>query len=85
MARREIDLVAAWSVDRLVRSPQDLVGVLGELLGKRVGLSLYQQGIDTTTPASKAMYQMLGVLAECERAQACQCRPGTREGGGHSA
>lgn len=68
VARREIDLVAAWSVDRLGRSLQDLVAVLGDLHGKRVDLYLHQQGIDTTTPSGKAMFQMLGVFAEFERA-----------------
>jgi DNA invertase Pin-like site-specific DNA recombinase len=38
VARREIDLVAAWSVDRLGRSLQDLIGTLGELHAKRVDL-----------------------------------------------
>ena len=31
IVRRRIDIVAAWSVDRLGRSLQDLVGFLGEL------------------------------------------------------
>jgi DNA invertase Pin-like site-specific DNA recombinase len=68
IARREFDLVAAWSVDRLGRSLQDLVGFLGELHGKRIDLYLHQQGIDTTTPAGKAMFQMWAVFAEFERA-----------------
>ena len=68
VARRDFDLVAAWSVDRLGRSLQDLVGTLGELQAKGVGLYLHQQGIDTTTPAGKALFQMLGVFAEFERA-----------------
>ena len=68
IARREIDLVAAWSVDRLGRSLQDLVGFLNELQAKRVDLYLHQQGLDTTTPAGKAMFQMIGVFAEFERA-----------------
>lgn len=66
--RKECDIVAAWSVDRLGRSLQDLVGFLGELQAKGVHLFLYQQGIDTTTPAGKAMFQMMGVFAEFERA-----------------
>lgn len=68
VARREADLVAAWSVDRLGRSLQDLVGFLGELHAKGVDLYLHQQGIDTTTPAGKALFQMMGVFAEFERA-----------------
>src|SRR4029077_18507678 len=49
VARREFDLVAAWSVDRIGRSLVDLVGTLQELHSKRVDLYLHQQGIDTTT------------------------------------
>ena len=65
--RRHFDVVMAWSVDRLGRSLQDLVGFLNDLHGMKVDLFLHQQGIDTTTPAGKAMFQMLGVFAEFER------------------
>jgi DNA invertase Pin-like site-specific DNA recombinase len=68
IARREFDQVAAWSVDRLGRSLQELVALLGELHAKGVDLYLHQQGLDTSTPAGKAMFQMLGVFAEFERA-----------------
>ncbi len=34
----------------------------------KIDLYLHQQGIDTTTPAGKAMFQMRGVFAEFERA-----------------
>ena len=68
VARRDCDLVAAWSVDRLGRSLQHLLGVLGELQAKGVDLYLHQQGLDTSTPAGKALFQMLGVFAEFERA-----------------
>ncbi len=61
-------MVMAWSVDRLGRSLQDLVGFLSELHAAGVDLFLHQQGIDTTTPAGKAMFQMMGVFAEFERA-----------------
>ena len=66
--RREFDVVAAWSVDRLGRSLLDLLTFLGELHAKGVDLYLHQQGIDTTTPGGKAMFQMMGVFAEFERA-----------------
>ena len=66
--RREFDVVMAWSVDRLGRSLQNLVGFLGELHAAGVDLYLHQQGIDTTTPAGKALFQMMGVFAEFERA-----------------
>lgn len=67
VTRREVDMVAAWSVDRLGRSLQDLVGFLGEIHGAGVDLYLHQQGLDTSTPAGRAMFQMLGVFAEFER------------------
>jgi DNA invertase Pin-like site-specific DNA recombinase len=67
-ARRRFDVVMAWSVDRLGRSLQDLVGFLSELHALGIDLFLHQQGIDTTTPAGKAMFQMMGVFAEFERA-----------------
>ena len=66
--RREIDVVMAWSVDRLGRSLQDLVAFLSELQASNVDLYLDRQGIDTTTPAGKALFQMMGVFAEFERA-----------------
>jgi DNA invertase Pin-like site-specific DNA recombinase len=65
--RRKFDVVMSWSVDRLGRSLQDLVGFLSELHSVGVDLYLHQQGIDTTTPAGKAMFQMMGVFAEFER------------------
>jgi DNA invertase Pin-like site-specific DNA recombinase len=65
--RREFDIIAAWSVDRLGRSLQHLVVFLDEIHGKRIDLYLHQQGIDTTTPAGKALFQMCGVFAEFER------------------
>jgi DNA invertase Pin-like site-specific DNA recombinase len=66
-ARRKFDLVMAWSVDRLGRSLQDLVAFLSELRALKIDLFLHQQGLDTTTPAGKALFQMLGVFAEFER------------------
>lgn len=68
VARRDFDLVAAWAVDRLGRSLQHLLGFLSELKAKNIDLYLHQQGLDTSTPAGKAMFQMLGVFAEFERA-----------------
>jgi DNA invertase Pin-like site-specific DNA recombinase len=67
-AKRQFDVIMAWSVDRLGRSLQDLVGFLSEIHSLKVDLYLHQQGLDTTTPAGKAMFQMMGVFAEFERA-----------------
>ncbi len=66
--RRKFDMVAAWSVDRLGRSLADLLGTLSCLKESNVALFLHQQGLDTSTSAGNAMFQMLGVFAEFERA-----------------
>jgi len=68
VVRREIDLVAAWSVDRLGRSMQDLVAFLGDLQGHGADLYLHQQALDTTTPSGRALFGMLAVFSEFERA-----------------
>ena len=70
VTRRKVDVVAAWSVDRLGRSLQDLAGFLGELNGAGCDLYLERQVVDTTTPDGRALFQMLGVFAEFERATA---------------
>jgi DNA invertase Pin-like site-specific DNA recombinase len=68
VTRGQFDLVAAWSVDRLGRSLPDLLAVLGEIRAAGADLYLHKQAIDTSTPAGKAMFQMMGVFAEFERA-----------------
>src|SRR5215471_632244 len=65
--RRDFDVVMVWAVDRLGRSLSHLVNFLSELHAKKVDLFIYQQGIDTTTPAGKALFGMMGVFAEFER------------------
>src|SRR3979411_3076002 len=65
---RKFDLVMAWSVDRLGRSLQELISFLSELHALGIDLFLHQQGLDTTTPSGTAMFQMLGVFAQFERA-----------------
>ena len=67
IARREIDIVASWAVDRLGRSLQDLVGFLNEINAKGVDLYLHQQALDTSTPSGRAMFGMLSVFADFER------------------
>lgn len=68
IARREIDIVAAWSVDRLGRSLPDLVAFLNDLQAQGCDLYLHQQALDTSTPSGRMLFQMLAVFAEFERA-----------------
>jgi len=79
--KRQFDMVMAWSVDRLGRSLQDLVAFLSELHALRIDLFLHQRGLDTTTPAGKALFQTMGVFAEFERAMIQErVRAGLKEG-----
>jgi len=66
--RKEFDVVMCWSVDRLGRSLQHLISFLGDIEAKGVDLYLHQQGLDTTTPSGKMMFQLCGIFSEYERA-----------------
>jgi DNA invertase Pin-like site-specific DNA recombinase len=65
--KHQFDVIITWSVDRLGRSLQDLIG-LSEIHALKVDLYLHQQRLNTTTPAGKEMFQMMGVFAKFERA-----------------
>jgi hypothetical protein len=60
-------MVAAWSIDRIGRSLQQLVEFMEELKDQGVGLYLHQQNVDSSTAAGKAILSMCGVFAEFER------------------
>lgn len=66
--RGRYDVLVAWAVDRLGRSLTGLIDTLQTLQSASVGLVLHQQGMDTTSPAGRAMLGLLGVFAEFERA-----------------
>jgi DNA invertase Pin-like site-specific DNA recombinase len=65
--RREFGMFAMWSSDRLGRSMSHLIEVLETIKGTGVALYIRTQALDTTTPAGRTMFQMLGVFAEFER------------------
>ena len=66
--RREVDMVAAFAVDRLGRSLGDLVAFLSDIQARGCDLYLHQQNVDTSTPSGRMLFQMLAVFAEFERA-----------------
>jgi DNA invertase Pin-like site-specific DNA recombinase len=66
-AAGKLDLIAAWSIDRIGRSLKHLTTLLDELREQCVGLYLHQQQVDTSTAAGMAFLQMAGVFAEFER------------------
>lgn len=67
-ARRRFDVLLAWDVSRLGRSLTQLVGLFESLRTLGVDLILEQQGVDTSTPAGRALLGMAAVFAEFERA-----------------
>src|SRR5215467_6450572 len=76
--RRRFDVIMAWSVDRLGRGLLDLIGFLNEIHAYGVDLFLHQQSLDTTGPMGKAMFQIMGVFSELERAFIQQAWPAPR-------
>ncbi|MCZ7908335.1 MULTISPECIES: recombinase family protein [Agrobacterium] len=65
---RKGDTFAITKIDRLARSATDLLSIVQDLQQKGVDLRVLDQNIDTSTPAGRAMLQMLAVFAEFETA-----------------
>ena len=65
--RREVDVVCAWSIDRLGRSIKELVGFMDEVQAAGVDLYVHQQAINTATPAGRMVFHIIASLGEFER------------------
>jgi DNA invertase Pin-like site-specific DNA recombinase len=61
------DTLTVWKLDRLGRSLRDLITMLDDLKHRGVKFRSLTEAIDTETPTGRAMWQMIGVLAELER------------------
>jgi len=66
-ARARFDVAMAWALDRLGRSLRNLMDTLQDLESTNVDLFLHQQAIDTTTPAGRVFFHILGAFSEFER------------------
>lgn len=62
------DSLVVWKLDRLGRSLQDLMSILGDLEARGIGFCSLSDCIDTTTPAGKLLFHITGAVAEFERA-----------------
>ena len=65
---RKGDTFVISRIDRLARSATDLLSIVKELQNRGVDLHVLDQSIDTSTPAGRAMLQMLAIFAEFETA-----------------
>ena len=61
------DVLVVWKLDRLGRSLRDLIALLDDLKTRDVTFRSLTEAIDTATPTGRAMWQMIGILAELER------------------
>lgn len=61
------DTLIVWKLDRLGRSLHQLIGLLDDLKAKGAAFYSLTEAIDTATPTGRAMFQMIGILAELER------------------
>lgn len=61
------DTVVVYKLDRLARSVRDLLNIVDRIEGAGATFRSLTESFDTTTPAGKMAFQMLGAVAEFER------------------
>ena len=64
---RRGDTLIVWKLDRLGRSVRDLIHLLDGFREQGIKFQSITEAIDTETATGRAMWQMIGVLAELER------------------
>ena len=67
LRKRKFDVVVVWALDRLARSLKQLLSIAEECKSLGVDLVSLKQNVDTTLPAGRLTFQVLGAVAEFER------------------
>jgi DNA invertase Pin-like site-specific DNA recombinase len=67
LRKRKVDVILVWSLDRLARSLKQLLTISEECRSLGVDLVSLKQNIDTTLPAGRLTFSILGAVAEFER------------------
>lgn len=65
--KRKFDAVVVWKFDRFARSVKHLLIALAEFQALGVDFVSLSESLDTSTPMGKAMFTILGAIAELER------------------
>lgn len=65
--KRAFDVVLVYRFDRFARSVRHLVTALDEFQALGVDFVSYSESLDTSTPIGRAMFSIVGALAELER------------------
>jgi DNA invertase Pin-like site-specific DNA recombinase len=66
--QRKCDIVLVWKMDRWARSLRNLVNSLADLEARGVAFVSLRDNVDLTTPSGRLMVQIIGAMAEFERA-----------------
>ena len=67
-SRRRFDAVLVWKLDRYGRSLRHLVNALAELEALGIAFVSLRDNLDLSTPSGRLMFQIIGAMAEFERA-----------------
>lgn len=67
LRKRKADILVVWAFDRLARSLKQLLSIAEECQSLGVDLVSLKQNVDTTLPAGRLTFQILGAVAEFER------------------
>jgi DNA invertase Pin-like site-specific DNA recombinase len=65
--QRAFDMVLVYRFDRFARGVRHLVGALDEFDALDIQFVSYSESLDTSTPMGRAMFSIIGALAELER------------------